>query len=286
MRHTTALLALVSLALAPIAAAQPAAAREMPKDSFNWELSFEPGVWYASPLGSVRLPGTPTFVGTRKISEFNLDSPRLAPFGELNYRILDGSSNPVWRVTASAAAISLDDRGDTAETTEFIGPLTLSPGDRLRASFDLFTAELLAARSIELPDNLAGKPGDTIRTRLELGGGFRLTTLDFRIEGPTGAAAKARETLVDPVVTAKLAMDIAQDFTIDLQLSAGAWPFGDRDSFAGDVVAGFQYRPTDNVGVQIGYRYFVTTVESGSGVDQFKYTGGLAGLYGTVVLRF
>lgn len=288
IRHRLAAAVSLAIALAASAAAQPA----IPEDPADWTLSFEPSVWYASPVGRLRLSGGPAAAGTRRLADYNLDSPRVSPFGELVYRIKDPSApNPgpndnTWRVSLSAANVSLNDRGQTTPVATSAGAITFAAGDTLISSLDTFTADLFVAKSITIPDELAGKPGDAVRTRFELGGGFRLTRVDIAVQNTLGQRADDTITVIDPMLTAKGTVEIDEDFTIDLQLSVGGLPSGRKSSFAADILAGFQYRPTPNVGVQIGYRLMLTNIKRGEGSDRFEYDGGLAGLYGGLVLRF
>lgn len=271
-------LLLASAAWAQSPEAAPPAALSAPAAQ-DWTIKIEPSAWFASPGGKVRMPGAAGQFETR-LEDLNLDSPRVSPFLEVHLRTGD------WTITASGAVISLDDRGQTARATGGIGSLPYAAGDRIKANLDYITAELTAAHPVTLPESLAGKPGSNIRARLDILGGLRLHHYDLRFD-VGGASTSNEEFFLAPLIGAKLTLDVVEHFTIDLKLDVSGFTDGkDRTSFGGDILAGFSYRPTRNLGVQIGYRFLINHVESGSGDQEFRLRGGMAGLYGGITLQF
>ena len=82
-------------------------------------------------------------------------------------------------------------------------------------------------------------------------------------------------------------MNIVDRFDIDLQVLAGGFDAGrGHSSFSIEIVNGYTYRPIENVGVQVGYRLSWYSLQDGSDVNRFDYTGAVAGLFAGVVIRF
>lgn len=241
----------------------------------EWTLQFEPAAWYVAPGGKIRTPGTPTSVDRAELADLNLDSSRFTPFGELHLRSED------WRVTVSGFAFSESDRGATQVISGQIGSLVYGPGDRLVSSLDIAAFEASAGYTWH-PAKLQG---DQFKASIEALGGARFYNVDFKVSGAGGSSSE-EQLFGHPFVGAKLSMNILRDFTIDVQLDAGYFPSGDGSATGYDVLAGFMWRPVDNVGVQIGYRDLAFFLESGSGTGRFTYDGALQGLYVGAVVRF
>lgn len=262
--------------LASTAGAQdaPAASALNAPAKSSWTIQFEPAAWFVAPGGEVTLPGSPDGVKMTALVDLNLDSPRWTPSGELHLRSGD------WRITVSALAFSASDRGATPQASGQVGSLTYAAGDRLRSSLDLFVFEATAAYTV--PERL---DGEDFTGTLDLLGGFRVYDLDFEVEGPAGRTG-ADEFFGHPFVGVKLTMDIVRDFTVDLQLDAGYWPTADGGTMGYNIFAGFAWRPTPHVGVQIGYRDLAYFLRRGEEPDRFDYEGALQGLYLGAVVRF
>lgn len=245
-----------------------------------WSLQFEPAVWYVAPGGRVRLPGSPTGTDRVRLEDVNLDTPRLSPYGELHLRTGE------WRFMVSGVATDLKSRGAVAQEPLWIGPTLVSPGERTVGSIDFASAEVNVAYRITIPDEIAGQGGPEFRGTLEALWGLRMYTLSFEFDTPS-ASARYSDLFFEPLVGLKYTMEIYERFNIDVQASIGAFDDGGhRRVISYDILAGFSYRPTENIGVQIGYRNLAYSMRSGSGIDQFKYGGALAGLYGGVLIRF
>jgi hypothetical protein len=241
-----------------------------------WTVQFEPSGWYVAPGGRVRLPGAPASTPRVFVTDLNLDSPRWTPFGELHLRSGD------WRLTLSGMAFSSSDRGAVQGGPGQIGSVIFDAGDLLTSTLDFTSVEASAAYTFN--EHLGGS--ENFIGTIDALGGVRAYDVDFRIQGPAGSDSDDR-FFAHPFVGAKVSMDIMRDFTIDVQLDLGYFPQGGGgDALGYEVVAGFQWRPTPNLGVQIGYRDLAWSLVSGSGDDRFDYTGALQGLYVGGILRF
>ena len=88
---------------------------------------------------------------------------------------------------------------------------------------------------------------------------------------------------VEPIVGMKWEIEFERKFAIDFSSNFGYLPkLDDQSSSSLDLTAGFRYRPTPNLGVQIGYRLLVFDLED----DDVEAEGALAGLYGGISIRF
>ncbi len=261
----------------------------------EWTIQLEPAIWFVSPSGKFRLPAEST--GLRgdklKIEELNLDAPLVSPFGELNVRT---GENGAWRFTFSAGDYSSDRRA-TAESNFRLGDITALAGDPLGVSFDFFTAEATLGYLVYQHDfrEASEHPENAARFLLSTYafGGVRLYDVDIEVENRAGGSGREGETgthqfFAEPIVGVRNELEIAGDFTIDLQLSAGALPIEDHSSYSVDIAVGFMYRPHPNVAAQIGWRQVAFWLSDGDDgeAEQFEYNGRLAGLYFGVTLRF
>lgn len=306
------LFALVSgAALAVSAAAQGPAAGE-PKDHAaaadadkladilspdpSWTVQIEPSFWYVSPSGKVKLPvssgtgpGGFTSAGDAvELDRLNIASPRFEPSGEIHF------SSKRWRVTFSGADYSIS-RDDTVADSSFrLGSVVVDPGDTLDAKFHLTTVELTAGyrvwgRVFSSPEHTQ-RPENAIESlaRLYVIGGVRVYDVGFDVARTSGAyaSADADEFFGEPIVGVRIEADLAKDFTLDVQATAGGLPTGDTSSYSVDIQAGFQWRPHPNVGIQIGYRQLAYWLTDGTDEDEFNYDGRLAGLFAGLAIRF
>lgn len=243
----------------------------------SWTLSFEPVAWWASPSGKIRLPGQTSGGDQVRVERLNLDSPQLSPGGEIHINA------DRWRFTFSAADNSVD-ASSFADSTIRLGDMVIAPAETYRSSIDLFFAELTAGFRIYRRE-FALEPSQEILPALlslHLIAGAQLVDVDIEVQRTLGGRAGAEETFIHPIGGVRADVELYRDFTIDVLLTAG----GLDSSTSLDIVAGFQWRPHENLGVQIGWRQILYTVEEGEGTGLFEYEGGVAGLYGGVVIRF
>jgi opacity protein-like surface antigen len=275
-----ALFALVSCA--GLARAQDAAEAKADAEAVKairtekWIVGFELNAWYGGPGGDVILPG-----GGEKVSlsDLNLDSPRLSPAGELHLWSGD------WRFSLGGSYIQEENRGSIASFSGQLGSVPFSVGDTLEASLNFWEAEATVGKLIRLPENLAGD-GRNFSSNLEVFGGMRLYGVDFDFAAPSGSTSSS-ETFGLPLIGIKYSMNIVECFTIDVQFDIGYFTDGgDKSTLGYDIMAGFMWRPTQNIGVQIGYRDLAYSLQSGSGSNQFEWEGSIQGLYAGAAIRF
>lgn len=253
----------------------------------RWTVQFEPSAWWTSPGGKLRLPGTAASGGGDevRVERLNLDTPRFSPLGEVHV-----NADP-WLVSFSGAAYSLSRDETFADRTFRIGDVPVTAGDLLGVDFDYVTAELTVGRRIYHRDFLSLSAAPSMGTPISLTiyalGGVRVYDLDVSVRNiSTGGMSASQQFFVEPILGAKAVADVAEDFTIDLQISGGFYADSDRSASSLDISLAFTWRPHENVGVQLGWRQLLTWLEDGDGADEFSYKGGLAGLYTGVVVSF
>jgi len=71
-------------------------------------------------------------------------------------------------------------------------------------------------------------------------------------------------------------------------VSGGAWAEANRSVFSFDMSVAFRWEPSRNFGVEVGWRQMLLIMQDGEEgtVEEFEYTGGVAGLFAGVVVRF
>ncbi len=251
-------------------------------------LSAEPGVWFAAPGGDVRFPrSTPGPSNSILATTMNMDSPRLSPTIEINV-----SSTERWGGTLRAFTYSATNRGFVSPTSYQLGDNVLSSGATARASLDYTSIELEARYRLQrpwrdLPGERTVRPVDEFDRSLDLVAGLRVIdfSLDVSQVGPGGVTpvASADSTFVMPEVGVKGTLELYEQATIDLQTTFGGM-LGNETSFAWDIMVGFQWRPIDNVGFQLGYRQLLYRLSEDD--SQLQWDGAVAGFYASLVVRF
>jgi len=242
----------------------------------TWHIEVEPEVWYAAPGGTIRLPGS---TATTRPEFFNLDSPRVSPMATVQVR--DGD----WRLAVSGMTFSEQDRGSVRGGSGEFGGRAFAPGDRVISTLDFSTFQMEAGYRLPVSGLLAGENVPDFFAMWEVVGGVRFidVNLDMRFpSGPTGV----HEFFGNPFVGVRLAMEISHGFSVELAGNIGAIGSGDRLALSDDVIVGLMWRPTPNLGVRVGYRQVAFVLKSGSGAEEFKWDGALAGLHVGAVLRF
>lgn len=246
----------------------------------RYTIQFEPSVFYAAPGGEFRLPGSSSAAAVVKLQDLNLDQPRASPFGELHIRSGD------WRVSLSGFEVSLNDEASSAPAAGQVGSLSFNGGDRISSSISFASGECVVARELGAPPAISGKLDPDLALGIEAYGGVRFYDVSLGVTTPTGTAS-AEQFFLQPIVGVKATLDIVQKFTIDLQTGMGGFSDGNgHTSISYDILAGFMYRPVENVGIQVGYRMFIYTLKDGPESGRFDYRGAVAGLYAGLVFKF
>lgn len=248
----------------------------------NWHVQIEPMARYISPAGDIRIPGGGLRGTEIDLADLNLNSPRLMPGFDLSLR------NDAWRLNAIGLFYDVDNQLAVAEEPFTLGGVEFATAQRSNLSHSYTQLDLRLARNIldEPLSPLSDRLGHKARVRVDIEGGLRLYNFEFEFENlDTGARGSDDRTFFEPHAGAKAAFSIYEDITIDLYTNFGFWPV-DAEAFSWDIGVGFQWRPVDYFGLQIGYRSTIFLLEEGSGANAFEWAGSYQGLYAGLQLRF
>lgn len=282
---------LPAAALAQDAKVEPPSGSEqegagMPPRGPGWTATVEPAAWFVAAGGSVKLPRSAAGASEVKtqLSNLNMDSPVASPAGEINLR------RGEWRIAVRGFSYSSTNQATLGYTGQ-IGDIDFSPGTRVESTLDFAAFELEGAYNLTHAD-LGEMPGGRRRMYVDVDAvaGIRLYDVSWQVDrvspGIGVSSDSADQFFWEPQVGAKFSMRLYEQFDIDVQLTGGALPLGDTSTFSVDVMAGFMWRPMENVGVQVGYRQLAFELSDGDGAEEFRYRGALAGLSIGVVFKF
>jgi hypothetical protein len=264
----------------PASASVPMSTAEAPLMN-GWTLQFEASVHYIAPTGDLKLPNSAN-VETEEASveDFNLDDPRLSPYGEIHFR------RDKWRISISGLWYSLEDRTESADESFQFGDLAIASGDEIESSLDFWTLEAVGSYRVfedQTVPNSKGIIGAAVG--IDILGGVRLFDVDFEFSAPAGEQS-ADNLWAQPVLGARVEISLWENFGFDVTSAFGYLPAGDNTSFSWDIVAGFHWRPWENVGVQFGYQQLAFTLEDGDDAEEFRWEGSMAGIFGGLLIRF
>jgi hypothetical protein len=250
-------------------------------DASRWTIQLEPMAWYSSPSGRISMPGGGDKV---RVERLNLDTPMVTPYGEVHVN-LDS-----WRLSFSGGGYA-SDREFAADSSFTLGNVAVSSGDPVELDFDFLTAEASAGYRLYFRDFAKESKNPENATAFELAlyvlGGARVYDVGLDVTNvSSGASVSSDEFYIEPLVGGRAELEIAEDFTIDLQLSGGAMPLDEHSSASLDVAVSFTWRPVEHVGVTIGWRQVAYWLSDGSDADEFEYDGRIAGVFGGVTIRF
>jgi len=244
-------------------------------------LRVQPVAWYAGYSGNLRMPGQSLGSSNTTIGELDADNTRLIPAGDV--RISSGD----WTFGVAGTAYSISDRSSTIGRGGEIGTIAFNSGDTLKTSLDFALLEATVAYRVghwEFDDSAKG--GIKVVPSIYLFGGARVYDLQYDITRTQGGTLSVDRTFIEVVGGARGSLALHDRFSVDVQIDWGGMGGGDRSSFSWDVIAGFSWRPIENVGVLVGYRNLAFDLESGEGTGKFRHDGAMAGLYFGLDLRF
>lgn len=246
----------------------------------GWTLQFEPAAHYIAPAGDIRLPSSTSRGQEADLGELNLDSPKLAPFAELHF------ARDKWRISLSGFWTNQEDKGSTADEAFRLGDLSVDAGDRLESSLEFGTFEASASYRVYEASGTRTEKGSLVSyAGIDVVGGVRFFDVDIEVNGPGGSAG-VDELWAQPIIGLRLSFEFYEKFTLDVINSFGYFPASDHESFSWDIVAGVGWKPTQNIGLQFGYQQLAFTLQDGDDADEFEWSGGMAGLYAGLIIRF
>jgi len=277
-------------------ATAPAPATTEPKDSSqtvtpedHYEFHFNAGAWLP------RLGGKVTFGPSAAANEisledsFNLDSSEAVGLFELGMR-----KNDAWGLNLSGFHFSTSSSGPFVGHEQF-GSLTLNDGDRFNSSFDMTSIEgEFAYWPASWRPATHGVKGSEVDLWFAHFLALRYLDVHQRVElsgGGTGGAGGGRESAggdwLTPMVGLQLhlhwyppaGVPLLKGLEIGGAVALGP-ALGSDGGFITQISAGITAFFTNQIGLSFGYRLLEAHVEK----DDYKFTGGLQGLFlaGTV----
>lgn len=263
----------------------------------RFTISIEPSVWFAGAGGKVKLPGStpppvplsgpeaqPAELGDRiKLNDIGFDDPQATPAGAVSI------GYDRWRFNIRGFGFSIDD-DSTVDDSGSLGSVDFAPGDSLFGEIDANVFEAQVGYRFVEHNARPRQNGDgyVFRFYADVLGGARLYDVDMQFEqiATLNGTNAFDDMWIEPTIGAKVGVELYEQFDIGVELNFGVGPFGDHSSWSWDVMAGFQWRPVENLGIQIGYRNLAFDLQDGDGVDEFEWDGALAGLYFGAVIKF
>ena len=209
-----------------------------------------------------------------------VDESRLAPAGRVEFRSGD------WSVRFRGFGFEIN--SDARAGTEFeLGGEVVSAGDRVDASVEYASFDLVVGYDLW---EVLRDDAREVRVAVGLHGGVRLFDVGVEVSsgggGGGGASGSGDEVWVQPVLGARLGIDLPAGFGVEVTGDVGAFSSGDDESFSWDITAAFTWRFENRVGLEIGFRHLDADLQSGSGSGLFEFDAALAGLFGSLVIRF
>jgi opacity protein-like surface antigen len=283
------------------AAAAAAPASPLADQPAKWTVRIEPKLWFAAPSGKLRLPGasggTPpvlvrgddpppmsTDSGRVRLDSLDTDRTRLSPAGDVRI----GAGDWLFSFSGANYEISLD--SVTADEPFRFAGVDLAAGDVFSIDFEIGLYELSAGYRVWNKDFRTDSSSPSAAANLVMNlyvlGGVRFYDATINFASAGGASSGFDDLFIEPLIGARLETALTEQFGIEVQTSVGYLPGDDKSSFSVDIVAGFYWRPTPNLGVVLGYRQLAYELEDGEDAAKFEYEGRLAGLFTGVEIRF
>ncbi len=255
----------------------PAAAPDRRPEA--WSLQIEPTFWLAALGGDVNIGGA----GDVSVETLDVDDANPAAAGEIHFR------HERLTFTVFGAGVGIDE-SSTARSAFSAGNLAIAQGAPIDTELDYVNAHATVGYRVwnwppaAQTDRWKGPAyaDSDVTIGLDLVAGARLHWMDVEIRSGGGSAG-GDGVFVQPIIGARLELELTRAFSIDLGLDAGWWPGDSSGSTSVSVIVGFQWRPWENVGFQIGFRQMFFDLRD---EDELEYDGSIGGLMAAVVLRF
>ena len=240
----------------------------------GWRLSLEPTIWAPGLGGDTRFGA-----GEATAERFQVDLPH--PSAALRFDARRGDLS----ISASGFAFFLD-KNTRTDAPQAVGAVAFAAGDPAEFRFNLVSAELTVGTRVWERTLPAPGAEHVVRIGVDAFGGLRAYALSALVAAPGGAAVSDSGAWVEPIVGARLQVDILRNAGFYLALDAGGMPIGNHTSSSFDILTGIQWRPLGRVGLEFGWRQIILNLQDGAGPGRFEFDGALAGLFGSLVIRF
>ena len=253
-----------------------------------WELS--PRFWFPALNGDFGVGGGTPFNGDR----IGATEVNAAPAFEGVYRFDggEGRERGRWSIlfdayyfvndeeTDAQKPVTLGSRvvssGTGIDYTIQWGSITVAPAYRFYMLDLTDGGELVALNPFEVPD-------DGVGVWFEVYGGLRAHYLSADFEVAGSEIIDEEGVWADVMVGGRFTMDLPHGFWVDLEGDIGLAVDGEGDTPHWNIEVGLSYEPVEGLAAEIGFRHQQINYE---GLDDFTYEGALAGLFGSLVIRF
>ena len=276
--------------LAPLAAlvsgaivAPAALAQDSPKPGAApdpWRLRVDLVAWYVAPGGKLRLPSSTGGGQEVRMETMDLDNPRLSPLAEVRLAVND------WRFEFSGFTYQASNDASFAESAGQLGDVAFAPGDQLRTRLDFSSFEARAGYRVYATSLAPEENPSNLHFGLDVIAGARLYDTSVNVRQASGPdIPSTHEFFAEPLAGVRGELELYERFSIEVRTDFGYIP-GGHSVWSWDIAALGVYRPITNVGILIGYRQLLFDLDAGSGNDEYRFRGGMAGLFTGVELRF
>lgn len=245
--------------------------------------------WYMGPGGDLDMPSTDALGDPDPftISGLGFDTPRFTAAPEFHIMWDDQ-----WRVTLRGYYFS-DDHDAVVDEDGRIGRVGFQAGDSLHSAFTFGSYEAeVGYKWFDFAQRHAKALDSNFLGTVEVVGGVRAFQVGWSVDRTTGtpmpgdASQQVDESFAQLLAGVRLKERFGQTAGLDAQINIAMLPMGDGSNVSGDVIVGGWWYPWPNVGVQIGYRAAYFSLGTGTGAEQFDFTGWNQGLQIGLVMEF
>lgn len=242
----------------------------------SWRITLKPGVWAPSLAGDLQLPGG---ASSARVERFNVDSIQPTALGRWEFR------RGKLTINGSGFGFTLDKR-TTPDANLNLGGLSFPKGDAVNAEFDLLSVEMTAGWRVWERTLTPNEDGKTVVIGVDAYGGLRAYHMNTSFGMIGGATRGSDNTFFEPIVGGRLTVAILDNFGFFVALDGGGMPIGNHTSTSFDIITGIHWRPWPDVGFEFGWRQLSVDLQDGSGAQKTEFNGELAGIIGSLVIRF
>jgi len=234
-----------------------------------WSITLRPSLWRPGLAGDVE-----TGPASASVRRLGMDDPDVGFTGELELRRAD--------MTLRLGGFSFRTTGSGVASSPLqLGNALAPAGGRFTSEAALASAQLTvgAQRRWTL-----GRRADlrSVDLALELYAGARFYDARVELDPAGGRGDEVEGLFLEPIVGARMSLDVLGRASLRFGADAGAQPFGDHTSASLDLQTAFTFWPTPSIEVFVGWRQIVVDLErSGEALDL-----SLAGLFFGASLSF
>lgn len=235
---------------------QVAQARDK-SSSRNWKYTITPYLWIPNSV-----EGTST-VGGAPPAELDLDLSDVLDHLDFGASLRVEAWKGRFGVILDAAYVDL-------------GADITTPGGDLDVDIKQTTVDLLLGYEVaRIPTGVSGTTHRDVS--IQLMGGLRYSYLKQEIDVVAGPTFGGSESWVEPVVGARVTVNLSEKWTGVVRGDIGGFGVGNASDLTWNVLVGLGYRAWENTSIKLGYRIYDIDYESGSGADTLGFDAQLMG---------